>query len=128
MTNGCACGSRTCTCDEAKGGCFCEKLNVAEGAVSDIQIPDAAPDTGSEASTEHEANAAGSAAGASSELGIRKTEHKCMDEAHKAGDESAILKAIKACESATLASSKASGLYKEEADSSASGVSKAGKE
>ena len=95
--------------------------------MSDIQLPDAPVDTGSEASTE-QSEVQGSAAGASSELGIRKTEHKCMDAAHKAGDESAILKAIKACESATLASSKASGLFKEEADSSASGVSKAGKE
>ena len=50
--------------------------------------------------------------GASTELLIRTKNFKCMEAAHKASGESAVLKAIKACDQETLSASKDSGLYK----------------
>jgi hypothetical protein len=50
--------------------------------------------------------------GASTELLIRTKNFKCMERAHKASDESAVLLAIKACDQETLSASKDSGLYK----------------
>jgi hypothetical protein len=131
VENGCACGSRVCTCDEAKGGCFCEALKVTDAPIPDVPKGDAteaaAGESGEGASGEA-ASAETSSAGASEELKIRKEEHACMAKAHKIKEESASLEAMKACEKATLEKSKAAGLYKKAEDSSTSGVSKAGKE